>query len=210
MALNLIGESKYAADRPGYEACDVFFKNLYTELLSKHDWSFARRIRELPPIVPEELRKVDENGDLVKEPDSSSPVCWRLPVDCLRVVEMRGIKNWRIYGRDVYCEGEKPPTGASIECIYTSSSLSDDGQLPEIARGFVSILVYRLAACLAAAVKNDQSLSLQFVQLAQDAFQSAIVLDTQQDNSNDQHPLQEILSRNIFNSNLQDNQLWGI
>lgn len=198
MALNMIGESKYSAERPGYEACDVYFRHLYTEILSQHDWSFARRKRILKEIATQENLDIDEEGYLEDKETSTKTTekAWRLPVDCLRVVEMRGLKNWRIYGRDVYCEGEEPESG-KVECIYTSSSLSDDGQLPELARGFAQVLILRLASALAAAVKHDNQLSMGFLNLAKDAFDRAATLDTQQDNSNDQHPLQEILKNNI-------------
>ncbi len=218
MALNMIGESRYAAERPGYEACDVYFRHLYTEILSQHDWSFARRMRVLNPIYEEPDLIVGDDGYIAQPDDENendgsdeetkpAPTAWKLPVDCLRVVELRGLKNWRIYGREVHTEGEVPSDG-KVECIYTSSSLSDDGQLPELARGFAQILTLRLASALAAAVKHDNNLSMAFLNLAKDAFDRAAVLDTQQDNSNDQHPLKYMLENNDLTQS--NNQSWAI
>lgn len=175
MALNAIGKADYAGGTPGGEACDLYFGHVYAELLSKHDWSFARRIVTLA---------ADDEGR------------YTIPPDCLRIVELVGLRNWRIYGTKIHPELEAEAEGR-VEIIYTSSQLADRGELPDRCRAFIQAVVLKLAATLAAAVAHDDRKSDLFEGLALRALREAMTLDTQQDNSNDQHPLNRMLDNSI-------------
>lgn len=175
MALKLVGEPLYVSGTPSGEACDVFFDVLYRELLARHDWSFARRRVEL---------KRDGEG-------------WRVPPDCLRVVELEGLRNWRIYGGRIVEEGDVQGSGRVV-CVYTSSECADTGEVPERARVFARALALELAGSLAGAVAHDRQLEVQYRGQARVALGEAMVLDTQQDNSNDQHPLVELMSHGVI------------
>lgn len=175
MALNAIGKADYATGTPGGAACDLYFAQVYGELLGSHDWSFARRIVKL---------KSERDGE------------WGIPVDCLRIVELRGLRNWRVYGQKLRAELGATPEG-DVEMIYTSSQLADRGELPDRQRAFAQALVMRLASALASAVTHDDRKAAYFSQEARMALHHAMTLDTQQDNSNDQHPLNVLMERSI-------------
>lgn len=175
MALNAIGKANYAHGTPGYEACNLYFAPLMGELLSRHDWSFARRRVVL---------KANDEGE------------YKLPSDCLRIVELSGLRNWNIYGEHIRPEQGAVPN-SEVVMIYTSSQLADRGELPDRARMFAQALIMRLAAALAAAVAHDDRKSEHFLNVAQMELRNAMTLDTQQDNSNDQHPLNRMLQNGI-------------
>ena len=174
MALGLVGSAHYAVGTPEYDACDLYFGQLYGELLAGHDWSFARRRVTLERC---------EHG-------------WLMPCDCLRVIELRGLNNWRIYGGHLCAEDDAVADG-EVVMVYTSSQLADRGELPDTMRMFARALILRLGGALAAAVVHDQRLSGWLMQEAEGARQEAMRLDTQQDNSNDQHPLTGMLGNSL-------------
>ena len=176
MALRLIGEHEYVAGTPGYESTELFFPQCYRELLAAHNWSFARRRKEL---------QANERGE------------YELPPDCLRIVEVRGVSRWRKYGRMLRPENQD--VHPEIELIYTSSSLANRGEVPEEVPEFVRALVTRLAAYVAVPICNDPQRAQGLMREAREQCYQAMTHDTQQDNSNDQHPLDRILNESITN-----------
>lgn len=175
MAMNAIGKTSYASGTPGGEACDLYFGQIYTELLARHDWSFARRRVT--------LKKNDDGA-------------YRVPPDCLRIVELTGLRNWRIYNEHICPEEGAVPEG-DVVIVYTSSQLADMGLVPNRVPMFARVLVLRLAAALAAAVSHDDKKSEYFLSMAHRELLEAMTLDTQQDNSNDQHPLNMMISNSV-------------
>ncbi len=177
MALRLIGSSDLASGSSGQKACELYFSQALYELLAAHDWSFARRRRVLEP---EEFEEV-----------------YKLPDDCLRIIEVQGLKNWRKYGRHIHpdkdCEPEK-----EVALIYTSSSMANRGEVDDNVPEFTRALIVRLAAYIAPSVANDKQLRWQLEQEAQEILSAAMTHDTQQDNSNDQHPLRGLLDNSLL------------
>ena len=84
-----------------------------------------------------------------------------------------------------------------VVIVYTSSQLADMGLVPNRVPMFARVLVLRLAAALAAAVSHDDKKSEYFLGMAHRELQEAMTLDTQQDNSNDQHPLDMMIYNSI-------------
>lgn len=176
MALRLIGEHEYVAGTPGYETTELFFPQCYRELLAAHDWSFARRRKGL---------QVNEHGE------------YELPADCLRIVEVIGLRSWRKYGRMI-----RPESGGNstdIELVYTSSSLANRGEVPEEVPEFVRALYTQLAAYIAVPICNDPQRAQGLMREARELTYAAMTHDTQQDGSNDQHPLDRIMNQSITN-----------
>ena len=122
---------------------------------------------------------------------------YELPPDCLRIIELRGLRNWRKYGRMIRPESQDNSQG--IELIYTSSSLANRGEVPEEVPEFVRALVTQLAACAAIPICNDAQRAQGLMREAREKCYQAMTHDTQQDNSNDQHPLDRILNHSITN-----------
>lgn len=224
-ALNLIGEHCYAPDRPSYDACEIYWQPCYLQLLQTHDWAHARRRRllrtmlvyadTLEPYVADDVADKYTDAQVeagnVEEETRAVIHSWRIPVDCIRVVELYGLRHWRIYGRNIISEdvnrrAGQPPTStdtdadgaADVWAVYTSSSLGDDGQLPDIAVSFCEALTYLLASRLALSVRHDDNMAASMYQLYEGSRQRAIDIDVRQDGSNDQHPLEGILARNIM------------
>ena len=175
MALRLMGQSDYVKDSPGYNACELFFSQALYELIAAHDWSFARRRKVLAR---------DEGGQFI------------IPDDCLRIIELEGLKHWRVYGQRIRVEGDEEPDG-DVVLVYTSSSMANRGEIPDGLPEFARALVVRLAAYICPSVANNPSLRINFEREAQEVLDRAMTHDTQQDNSNDQHPLEGLLNSSI-------------
>ncbi len=176
MALRLMGTADYVKDSPGYNACELYFSQALHELLAAHDWSFARRRKVLAK---------DEGGQFI------------IPEDCLRVIELEGLKNWRKYGKRIRVEGDEVP-GKEVAMIYTTSSMANRGEIPDNVPEFARALVVRLAAYIAPSVANNPGLRVGFEREAQEVLNMAMTHDTQQDNSNDQHPLAGLLDNSLL------------
>ena len=175
-ALMLLGEFEYTGGTPHAAACDALVAPCLRELLAQFDWSFARKRAVLVDV-----------GE-----------GWRLPDDCLRIVEMRGLKNWRKYGRLVQSEGWQRPADGVVECVYTSNELAGTGELPdEIQPEFTKAVVYWLASNLAVPVTNDHRLRVQLEEEGRAWLEKAATHDVQQDSSNDQDPLKGLLDRKV-------------
>lgn len=209
IALHYVGEQTYAPERPAYASCELFWRPCYLEILAVHDWSHARRRRtlrprtvyadNLDPAPADSAAQRHDIGALTADNDRPTVTAWRLPVDCLRVVELSGLDRWRIFGRDVIPEGAGGAGGGGeVAVVYTSSALGDDGQLPDIAVGFCDALSLLLASKLAMSLKHDRDMAGQLMAMYSESLERAIVIDVRQDGSNDQHPLEEMLSRNII------------
>lgn len=176
MALRLVGQSDYVKDSPGYNACELFFPQALYELLAAHDWSFARRRKVLAR---------DDGGQFI------------IPSDCLRIIELEGIRNWRKYGERIRVEGDEPPQ-ADVAMVYTSSSFANRGEFPDHLPEFTRALIVRLAAYICPSLANDKDLRINFEREAQEVLDRAMTHDTQQDNSNDQHPLAGLLNNSLL------------
>lgn len=176
MALRLIGEYEYEAQSSAWNACEVYYKQALDELAAGHDWSFFRRRAVLTK---------NEEGE------------YEIPFDCIRIVQLRGLRNWRIYGTMIRPDSPYDIEG-EVEMIYTSNCMSNRGEVPDTVPEFVHALVARLAGYLAAALAANQQLRLAMEQECEVWLDRAMTHDTQGDNSNDQHPLKGLLARDIL------------
>ena len=176
-ALALLGELEYTGGTPHQAACDAAVKPALLELLAQYDWSFARKRAVLA-----------DTGE-----------GWRLPDDCLRIVELQGLRNWRKYGRLVQAEPRALPPSGRVVAVYTSNELALTGELPDdVQPEFTQAVVYWLAGKLAVPVRNDHQLRVQLEQEARVWLDRAATHDIQQDNSNDQDPLGRMLGMRVI------------
>lgn len=176
-ALMLLGELEYTGGTPHQALCDAFIKPALLELLAQYDWSFARKRKALVDV-----------GE-----------GWRLPDDCLRIVELHGLRNWRKYGRLIQAEGGRLTTAPYVEAVYTSNEMALTGELPDdVQPEFTQAVVLVLASKLAVPVRNDAGLMVQLDREARMWLERAAAHDIQQDNSNDQDPLGRVLGMQVI------------
>lgn len=173
MALHEIGEHDYVTGTPGYDACELYFRQTFLFLLKRFDWSFARRRVA--------LRKVDAG--------------WLLPEDCLHVVELAGLRHWRKYGQVVVAEDCSPDEPVTV--VYTSAAAVLMGCVPDVMPDFAQVLVYHLAAAICGCVSGDEHKRQELLSKAEVLLREAMLRDACQDASNDQHPLEGLLNNSI-------------
>lgn len=174
MALHELGEHEYVSGTPGFEACELYFRQVFMFLLKQHDWSFARKRVKLVHC---------EQG-------------WKLPVDCLSIVELSGLRHWRKYGEcivpevDGWCDGE-------VWAVYTSSECVARGYIPDDMADFAQAFIYHLAASICGCVSGDEAKRQELLERAEFVLREAMWLDAKQDASNDQHPLMSLMNNSV-------------
>lgn len=174
MALHEVGEHAYVTGTPGYDACELYFKQCFLFLLKRHDWSFARKRVALPKV---------EAG-------------WLLPEDCLNIVELTGLRHWRKYGACIVPEADGWVNGA-VELVYTSREPVAEGCIPDDMPDFAQALVYHLAAAICGCVSGDEGKRQELLGRAEAVLREAMLADAVQDASNDQHPLERLMENSI-------------
>lgn len=173
MALHELGEHEYVVGSSGYEACELYFKQTFLFLLKRHDWSFARKVAKLEQV----------------------PAGWLLPEDCLYVVELRGLRHWRKYGRVVVPENCSPDEPVTV--VYTGAEPVMQGIVPDDMPDFAQVLVLHLAAAVCGCVSGDEGKRQELLGRAEVLLREAMLKDATQDASNDQHPLERLLNSSI-------------
>lgn len=173
MALHEIGEHEYVTGTPGYEACELYFRQTFLYLLKRHDWSFARKRVQL----------------------SRCAAGWLLPGDCLSIVEMEGLRHWRKFGASI--EAESGAGSDAVYLVYTSSEPVARGMVPDDMADFAQAFVYYLAAAVCGCVSGNEAKRQELLEKAESVLREAMWLDTKQDASNDQHPLERLMNDSI-------------
>ena len=173
MALHELGEHEYVTGTPGYEACELYFRQTFLCLLKRHDWSFARKVAKLNQV----------------------PAGWLLPEDCLHVVELRGLMHWRKYGRVIVPENCSPDEPVTV--VYTGAEPVMQGIVPDDMPDFAQVLVLHLAAAICGCVSGDEHKRQELLSKAEVLLREARLRDARQDASNDQHPLEGLLNNTI-------------
>lgn len=177
MALRLLGEHEYVPGTPGHDACELFFAQVYKEVLSAGYWTFARRKVKLTQ---------DAQGR------------YPLPHDCLNVEGLSGVLHWGVYG-DCIVPNNRWDVVDEVWVTYTSSTLANREEVPDRNAAFIRALVCHLAAACCVAVTNDERRRQGLEQEYQVWLNAAMTQDAKQDNSNDQHPLERIMKSSIVN-----------
>lgn len=174
MTLHEVGEHEYVGETPGWRACELYFRQTFLYLLKRFDWSFARKVAKLNQV----------------------PTGWVLPDDCLHIVELRGLRHWRLYGRVIVQEGEESPDN-DVEVVYTSSAVLEQETVPDDMPDFSQCLVLYLAAAICGCVSGDEDKRQELLSRAELVLREAMLVDATQDASNDQHPLERLLNNSI-------------
>ncbi len=175
MALRMLGEHEYVPNTPGYDACELYFTQVYKEVLAAHFWTFARRRVRLQAVK-----------------DNSYP----LPPDVLQIERMEGLTHWAVFGD--FVEPQNPwDVEGEVRCTYISSALANRAEIPDRNAAFIRALVCRLAAACCVAVTNDERRRQALEQEYRVWLDEAATLDARQDRSNDQHPLERIMNGSI-------------
>ena len=174
MALHEVGEHEYVTGTPGYDACELYFRQTFLFLLKRHDWSFARK-----------------RCTLEKVPDG-----WLLPEDCLKVVELTGLRCWRKYGEVIVPESDRM-TATDVCLVYTSSEPVAEGCIPDDMPDFAQALIFHLAASIIGCVSGNEQKRQELLEKAESVLREAMLADAVQDASNDQHPLEMLMNNSI-------------
>ena len=171
MALHEIGEHEYVTGTPGYEACELYFRQIFLFLLKRHDWSFARKRAKLTK---------EEKG-------------WELPADCLSIVELEGLPHWRKFGSYLAPELDSW-SSEEVHLVYTSSESVAKGIVPDDMPDFAQAFIYHLAASICGCVSGNEQKRQELLGKAESVLREAMWLDAKQDASNDQHPLERLIN----------------
>lgn len=171
-ALSLLGDYRYTEGTPGYVAANLHWDAVFTQVLALHDWSFSRRRRVLLP---------DADG-----------LGYSLPPDCARIVELRGLRNWRRFGDRIEPEDVSRERMGEIVLVYSTSSLARRGEFPEGHPLVLEGMVRLLAAYCAVFVQSDHQLRLALEAEARSLLAEAMLSDSRQDASADQNPLDDL------------------
>ena len=174
MALHEIGEHDYVTGTPGYDACELYFRQTFLFLLKRHDWSFARKRAKLT------------RGDSG----------WDLPADCLSIVELEGLPHWRKFGSRLVPELDSW-SSEEVFLVYTSSEAVARGCIPDDMPDFAQAFIYHLAASICGCVSGDEAKRQELLGKAESGLREAMWLDARQDASNDQHPLERLMNDSI-------------
>lgn len=175
-AMACLGDLEYVVGAPTQKACDVVYKGVLQEACAYYNWSFTRR-----RVV---VRA--EEGEVV-----GGMRVFRLPADCMKVVEVRGGDGRRVLEPEMGAEGLLLPVDEVDEVVvaYHADLLGDLGVLDEgRAALFVEGVVRLLASKVAMALTSNMELGVMLRQEAEGYFGRAILMDKQQDWSNAKEP----------------------
>lgn len=182
-ALSLLGEKPYD-NQTGYQrVCDLWFDRVLREANSLFNWTFARK------------RITLTNPDTATHPDSSA---FTLPVDCLTLLYVyhhgtnRKVNNVSLFNRVLVTDRVD-----AVDIVYTSDISASMQELPDSRPEFCQGCIYLLAARISPVVTGNLEVQLKFEEMARHYFHSALTKDEWQHNSNDNHPLSDLLQRNL-------------
>lgn len=128
-------------------ACRVLYPLMRDELESAHMWNFA-------------MARADISSVLQATPGFQWDFAYKLPVKCLRVVELYGTDNeWVREGNNLLTNQEEEIFIRYIKQVTTT------GDFPPL---FVNSLAVRLAAELAAKLRGDKNMRLELLKELED------------------------------------------
>lgn len=124
------------------QACKVLYPLMRDELQSVHTWNFA-------------MARADISSLLQATPEFQWDFAYKLPIKCLRVVELYGTDNeWVREGNNLLTNKEEEIFIRYIKQVTTT------GDFPPV---FVNSLATRLAAELVAKLKGDKNMRLELL-----------------------------------------------
>lgn len=181
-ALSTLGDREYVRNSPTGNACDLWFPDVMHEALLFGAWSFATRRETLPPLRPSVYRMPPDSLRL-------------LSVDALRYElvedEVRVESSWGRVGED----GLDGLDGLDVK--YISNRLAKTEELPENQPLFCRGVMLLLAARVSPKVTTKMDIAMALEAQAKDVLSEALYRDAQMRDSNDQHPLADILNSSI-------------
>lgn len=169
--------------------------------------------QDKPENAPERHEKRAHHDDWRKYPRGHrKPVLdsfwgvFQLPHDCMRIIRLSNrwggkVPHWTLgvdvdsRERVIYTEGADEP-----RLTYTADILQAGAALPDDAPLFAQGVIHLLAARLAPSMLGNPAMGQQLKAQAEDYLREAILIDKRQERSNDQHPLMEIVNRDVLHS----------
>ena len=154
--------------------CDAFYDYTRDYLLSKFDWTFARKLQKLNEVV-------------LTTPVPSGTYAYELPNDCKvpRDVHPLGSReSWLVMGNQLYCK-IPPETGVYLYYTYLQT---DTSTYPET---FSNLLSLGLAARICAPITQDKKLAKLMYEMYQTEILEVMEVDSNIGNvqpANDNNP----------------------
>lgn len=177
-SLHLLGDREYKRDSPAGRECDLWFPAVLREALNFGAWTFAARRRTL---------------------DAASPGIYPLPDDCLRPLHINH-SAFELIGHDICLHTTfQPAPEGGLELTYISDTFAAAEDLPDTSPLFLRGLTLLLAARMAPKITGQLQLSLTLEEAARAALAEALHQDALAQHSNDQHPLERILTLSLLN-----------
>lgn len=182
-ALDLLGEHDYLRHSGTERVSDSHYTSTVRECLSAHHWSFARACVTLSP---------------------SSENTFTLPADCLRIKfvrypnSTRRIPSWQLINRSIIT-----PDTSSISLTYTQDITLHSAEIPDSSPHFTQFVIHTLASRLAPTIcGTDPGVAIAKDLLARAAEYKhlALVIDRQQDSSNDQDLAGSYIRTNLLSA----------
>lgn len=194
-ALEKLGCREYvegtATEDPVRRAYDVVVRRCN----GRFKWSFAR-VSGRRLEVKERDEEGWERGFYVELPD-----------DCLIVESIMTERREKVRHSEFAVDPETRRRVVLVEGVdretrlylnYTADIITLGGVLPDSAPYFCEGVVCELASELALSIVSNKNLAEAYKAEARENLQRAIDIDARQWKSNDQHPLRDVLGRNIF------------
>ena len=174
-AMACLGDAEYVTGAPSERVLEVHYGAVLQEACARYNWSFTRR-----------RAVVRGEGEAV-----GGMRVFKLPLDCMKVVEVRGMEGRRVLEPEMGAEGLLLPVdeAGEVVVVYHADLLGDVGVLGEGRCALFCEGVVRLLAGKAAmALTSNMELGLMLLQSADGYFCRAILADKQQDWSNAKEP----------------------
>lgn len=189
LAYGKIGKREYKEDTATYDPVRAVYDVVLRRANARFHWTFAR-------VVGRKLEELGRCGDGV--------VYYGVPDDCLTVYDVldgRGekVRHWELgmepesMSRAIIAEGV-----GEVYLTYTSDFVKLGGSIPDEAAEFAEGVVLMLASELAVRVVGQHKLAGELGQQAEYWMERAMVRDARQWASNKQHPLRDVMHRDIL------------
>lgn len=176
-ALSTLGDREYVRDSPTGNACDLWFPDVMHEALLFGAWSFATRRETLQPL---------------------RPGVYRMPSDSLRLLSVDALR-YELVGDEIHVESSWGRVGEDgLDVKYISNRLAKTEELPENQPLFCRGVMLLLAARVSPKVTTKMDIAMALEAQAKDVLSEALYRDAQMRDSNDQHPLADILNSSII------------
>lgn len=164
LALTILSSSRIEdllQENENARKCNAVYTFLRNDLLSHHNWNFARK--------ESTLARLDEEPVL-----NDWSYVYQIPSDCIRVIFHKDNYPFMIFEDKLY-------SNQDTAYIYYASIITDSAKFPPY---FANALAYRIAATLAFGITQNATLAEGIAKAAMVSLKEAIWTDSQEGEGN--------------------------